>query len=1150
MKIILYITSLFLIELLITKHLSAQVEPNFISTSGSFSGGNDEGRKIVFDTNGNKYVCGHFNGTAFFESTILDAQGGADIFIAKYNSNGVLQWAKRAGGYSDDFAYGISANDTEVYITGSFNGASNFNTPFATGSNEIFSAGGYDIFIAKFNSNGDFLWAKRGGGVGEDVSNSIIIELNDIYITGSFRNTANFNNPSMIGTNQITSSGNTDIFIAKFNSSGDFLWAKRAGGSGADESSGIGVNGNEVYITGSFRNTANFNTPSVFGFNEIISEGGTDIFIAQYNNNGDFQWAKRAGGTNQDISKDVSVNGNKIYITGSFSTISNFNTPSAIGSNEIISEGGLDIFLAEYNNFGDFQWAKRAGGTGDDESRGVAVFGNDIYITGSFNNNINFNTPSLPGNNEITSIGNKDIFLSQFNNNGDFQWAKRAGGLSDDIAFGIAVNLNEINITGSFKITANFNTPSVFGTNDLTSYGDFDILIAQYNSFGDFQSVHHAGGGGIGIDQGRHVTVDTIGNMYVCGLFCGTSYFDSIVLVSEGLTDIFIAKYNVNGGLEWVKSAGGVNHDEAYGIVVNQNGVYITGFFSDTINFDTPTIFGSNQIISEGNNDIFLAKYDSNGNFQWVKRAGGIGSDVSNSIILNGSDIFITGSFQNTANFNTPSSFGSNEITSVVGSHDIFLAKFNDNGDFIWVKRGGSFGDDFSRCVDVIGNEVYITGSFTNTANFNTPSFQGINEITSIGSFDNFVSKFNNNGDFQWVRRFGGTGDDFSNALDIIDNDVYVTGYFEDTANFNTPSVSGVNEITSIGEGDYYIAQFNSNGDFQWHRRIGGYVYCLELNYPEILITGAFSGVNNFNNPYSNGSNQISSFGGSLDIFVARFSCTTPAPPFGSPTLAFCDQSSIGELNASGTNISWYNSSIGGIALQDNLPLINGTTYYATQTANGCESILRLPVQIAINESFKDTITQISCNSYYWDENGQTYVLSGVFSQLYTNSVGCDSIITLNLVINNVSDTTIFLVNETISSNNSNASYQWLDCNDNSPISGAINQSFNAISNGIYALQITENGCTATSECVEVMSTGIINNNELKTIQIYPNPFNYDFFIISENIGLPYFIFDSQGRLIFSDITSNSSTNVNLNIESKGIYFLKINNELFKLIKF
>jgi hypothetical protein len=185
--------------------------------------------------------------------------------------------------------------------------------------------------------------------------------------------------------------------------------------------------------------------------------------------------------------------------------------------------------------------------------------------------------------------------------------------------------------------------------------------------------------------------------------------------------------------------------------------------------------------------------------------------------------VYVTGKFIGTANFNTPSANGTNELVSA-GSDDIFIAKYNTSGTLQWILRGGGASGDSGDAIAVDGSgNVYVTGIFQSTANFNTPSVNGSNELVSAGSFDIFIAKYNTSGTLQWLRRGGGTSGDFSNGIAVDGSgNVYVTGYFQVTANFNTPSASGGNELISAGNRDIFIAKYNTSGTLQWLRRGGG----------------------------------------------------------------------------------------------------------------------------------------------------------------------------------------------------------------------------------------------------------------------------------------------------------------------------------------
>lgn len=434
--------------------------------------------------------------------------------------------------------------------------------------------------------------------------------------------------------------------------------------------------------------------------------------------------------------------------SGSIYSVGLFSGSVTFGGTTFVSDGDRDIFLVKYDNSGGVQWVKRAGGVGADVPYGVAVSGDDVYITGYFTaGNINFNTPSAPGSNELVSAGSDDIFLAKYDGSGNFQWARRAGGTSSDIGFGVSASGSAVYITGYFSTTANFNTPSAPG-NQITSAGGTDIFLAKFDNTGTFQWAVRAGGSSQDIGYG----VAEAGNdVYITGYFRNTAGFSSNTsLVTAGDNDIFLAKYTSTGTLQWARRGGGTLSDISQGVAISNSGVCITGsanpgtFTPGVINFNTPSASGSNEItIPAGNLNIIVAQFDFSGNFQWARRGGGGGLASGSGIASSGSDIYVTGYFRSVANFNNPSASGSNEIFSVGTLQDMFLAKYSDTGTFRKAIRGGGAAEDYGWSVAASGSDIYVGGNFRQTANFNNPSASGSNELSTIAlTGDAFIAGY------------------------------------------------------------------------------------------------------------------------------------------------------------------------------------------------------------------------------------------------------------------------------------------------------------------------------------------------------------------------------------------------------------------------
>ena len=377
--------------------------------------GFDEGRGIAVDGSGNSYVTGNFVGSATFgpgesNETTLTSAGGEDIFVAKYGASSDLVWAKRAGDTSFDGGQGIAVDGSgNSYVTGNFEDAATFG-PGESNETTLTSAGFGDIFVAKYDASGDLVWAKRAGGTSDDQGIGIALDgSGNSYATGLFQGSATFGPGE---TNETTLTGVFDIFVAKYDASGELVWAKRAGGTSDDGGIGIALDGSgNSYATGLFQGSATFGPGET---NETTLTGVFDIFVAKYDASGELVWAKRAGGTSDDGGVGIALDGAAhSYVTGQFVGSATFG-PGETNETTLTSAGSDDIFVAKYDASGDLVWAKRAGGTGFDEGRGIAVDGSgNSYVTGRFNDLATFG-PGGTNETTLTSAGSDDIFVAKY----------------------------------------------------------------------------------------------------------------------------------------------------------------------------------------------------------------------------------------------------------------------------------------------------------------------------------------------------------------------------------------------------------------------------------------------------------------------------------------------------------------------------------------------------------------------------------------------------------------------------------------------------------------------------------------------------------------------------------------------------------------
>jgi len=434
-------------------------------------------------------------------------------------------------------------------------------------------------------------------------------------------------------------------------------------------------------------------------------------------------------------------------------------------------------------------WARTWGGTSDDIGYGVAMDGSgSVYVTGFFCDTVDFDPG--PGLDEHTSNGWEDVFLSKFDSEGNYQWARTWGGVWTDWGWGIAAD-----DSGSVYVTGCFC---------------YDVFLGKFDSEGNFQWARTWGG--IREDWGYGVAVDDSGSVYVAGEFYDTVDFDPGPGVDEhssnGGWDVFLSKFDSGGDFQWARTWGGLGgYNRGHGVAVNDSGsVYVAGEFYDTVDFDPGP--GVDEHSSNGSGDVFLSKFDSEGDFQWARTWGGVDSDEGWGVAVDGSgSVYVAGWFGDSVDFDPGP--GVDEHTSN-GDYDIFLSKFDSEGSFQWARTWGGKGWDEGGGVAVDGSgNVYVEGCFDDVVDFDPGP--GVDEHTSNGYRDVFLSKLDSGGDFQWARTWGAIGEDWGYAVAVDGSgSVCVAGFFWDTVDFNPGP--GVDEHTSNGEYDAFLSKFPPDG--------------------------------------------------------------------------------------------------------------------------------------------------------------------------------------------------------------------------------------------------------------------------------------------------------------------------------------------------
>lgn len=462
-------------------------------------------------------------------------------------------------------------------------------------------------------SSGEIALLQVGGSTADVVNSSAVDSNGNIYLTGSFSGTVDFDPSS--ATNSLSSPGISNAYLLKLDSRGNFIWVKHFSGSytGVGNALRIDSTGN-VYVVGDFQNTVDFDPNS--GISELTASGSYDAFVVKLSGAGEHIWSAKFGSTSEDLGNSISINtSGGLYVSGKFAGTVDFDPSTGV---ETITASSNDNFLLKLGLDGSFIWAKKFGGTGGEYNSYIASNSDAVYITGSFQGtNVDFN----PGADvfSMSSAGNPDVYIAKLRSDGDFLWAKRFGAANADYSRSITLDtLGNVLVTGQFQLSPDFDPGSETVT--VSSNGEYDIFIEKLDSSGNFIWSKHLGG--TGTDDGLGIGTDSDSNIYMTGYFANSIDINPgaeiETITSAGSSDIALLKLNSSGSYLWGHRLGGSGDDKGKSVEFNgSDSLHFTGSFSSSIDFDISS--GVATISSAGAADGYLLKtYLSGVNFPAV----------------------------------------------------------------------------------------------------------------------------------------------------------------------------------------------------------------------------------------------------------------------------------------------------------------------------------------------------------------------------------------------------------------------------------------------------------------------------------------------------------------------------------------------------
>jgi hypothetical protein len=807
---------------------AAQPAPSFRWVQSLGGAASTQLDHLVVDEDGNRYAMGTFQGTFTSESHSLASPDRRSIFIVKTTSQGQTLWLRRVTTDGDAGINDATVNDAVVDRNGALVLTGSFAGRVAFGDSVLNSRGSTDLFLVRYDAAGNVVWVRQAGGNAVDTGLGLRLDdANHIYVTGFIGDApltplkplpsiATFGGGLGGGPLVPLATGIAAGFLAKYDPAGALVWAQALPGGesmfvnfvgGSSPPAVAGERAAQSLVV-PFDEAKGLQTASAYTFIQGDPEAQHAFLSYEVRPTAAVGTIGYAGQINVGSVRletpaslwwlfgQLAIFGRSM-VTGEITFARDTDEEYRVASDDA---GNFYAFPITYS--GDSHVAKLDPISGQEvwslptrgaQIRSVVPLPDGSLLIGGYGSG----TLGL-GLFTITAQGESTAFIARVSATPTIDWVRNAGGPSahasaESVAVDAAGNRY---VTGWFRGDALFS-----GSPQKSTLSSVDCFLAKYDKHGEFQWVRPVGGKDF--DTGRSVAVDRAGNCYVAGDFNGTASFGITNLVSKGSGDVFLAKYNREGVLLWVQSAGGSGDDYLGQLIVDPGGnCFVTGSFSATADF------GGTQLTSVGSADVFLAKYSSAGTPLWVKQAGGTQDDRGFGVSADATgNLLLTGFFTSYATFGTLNVSG-------YGSHDVFLAKYDATGRALWVSKAGGTGIDNGYAVaqDDTGN-AFVTGIIRSNSDFG-----GI-PVPFLGFYDVFVAKFSPSGRCLWAKAFGSTNADDQAEGIAVDRsgNCYVTGEFRNTATF------GGYTLTSKGANDAFLLELaGDTGDVLWVKQAGG----------------------------------------------------------------------------------------------------------------------------------------------------------------------------------------------------------------------------------------------------------------------------------------------------------------------------------------
>jgi len=661
-----------------------------VAWTSTLQGTNVLATSVAALADGTAYVTGSFEGSVTWGGTTLTSAGASDIFLTKFDANGAVVWARRAGGTTPDSGTSVSLlADGTAYVAGAF--------------------ASFGLFLGRYTAAGDLVWSVERGlpnGRHAPVSVNALAD-GSAYVAGAFQGTLAFGSIMLRSTDV-----DLDGYVVKYSSSGAPVWAVAFGSSSDDPPIGSAVLPNgTVYVAGTFLGATRFATTTLTG-------RAKDFYLARYDAAGAFVSAAQGGmisGSTVQVNDVEALADGSLYVTGGISEVVDF------GSTRLTAdEFGYDLFLAKCDANGTPVWAVRAGGPNSDAGVSLAALPDgSVYVAGSFGESARFGATTLVGR-------HSEAFLAKYAANGTLLWARSAGGYDNDEGRAVAVSSD-----GSALLAGTFRqSVTIGGASPPPKSNGTDFFLAKYDTDGNFVWVSRQGGSGAHAVP-NSVSVLADGSSYATGVFGGPVSFDAITLTPPAAS-MFVVKYAADGSVTSASAVAGTSTVEGTSVAALPDGTaYVTGYFLGTANFGVSSLPSPAGVTDA---DVFVAKYQG-ATPLWAVQSGTASGRGERVAALPDGSAYVAGTYRVPSGNNSPQPFGNAMLTPVGGGIDLFVAKYNGNGTLAWVTNAGGIREDTLTGLATFDGAAFVVGNFVMDTRF------GGTTLENYGTYEGFLAK-------------------------------------------------------------------------------------------------------------------------------------------------------------------------------------------------------------------------------------------------------------------------------------------------------------------------------------------------------------------------------------------------------------------------